>query len=155
MQISPFFHSLDIFFSRKLLFLWLIGNMTLCHPIRSEIILVKNKSSFRFAVVRFCESLDWLQTELGSTQSYYHYKSRESYRFSKVLDLVEEILIRKSYRSALPRFGFKTVERKQNEKGMARLSVTITIRRLNSQKRSSRWTQNIQLMSKKTRNWSK
>ena len=61
----------------------------------------------------------------------------------------------KSCRSALSRFGFKTVEQKQNEKGMDPLTVTQTIQRLNSPKRNSRWTQSIRLMSKKTKNWSK
>ena len=54
MQIFPLFHNLAIFFSRKLLFLWLIGNKTSCRPIRSVIILVINKSESRCAVVRFC-----------------------------------------------------------------------------------------------------
>ena len=39
----------------------------------SVIILVINKSDSRFAVVRFCEPLVWLKTELDFTQSYYHY----------------------------------------------------------------------------------
>ena len=63
-----------IFLGGKLLWLWLIGNRTSCHPIQSVIILVIDKSDSRFAVVRFCKSLVWLQTELDSTWSYYHYE---------------------------------------------------------------------------------
>ena len=37
--------------------------------------LVIDKSDSRFAVVRFCKSLSWLQARLDSTWSYYHYKS--------------------------------------------------------------------------------
>ena len=60
MQIFPF-HTLVFFSSQKLSFLWLIGDKTSCCPIRSVIILV------------ILLSLVWLQTELDSTQSYYHY----------------------------------------------------------------------------------
>ena len=42
------------FFSRKLYFLWLIGNKILCRPIRSVIILVIKKSESYCVVVRFC-----------------------------------------------------------------------------------------------------
>ena len=79
MQIFPFLRNLFIFlFLGNCNFLWLIGNRTSCRPIQSVIILVINKSDSRFAVVRFCLSLIWLQTELDSTQSYYHYLSRHS-----------------------------------------------------------------------------
>ena len=79
MQIFPFLRNLIIFlFLGNCDFLWLIGNRTSCRPIQSVIILVINKSDSRFAVVRFCLSLIWLQTELDSTQSYYHYLSRHS-----------------------------------------------------------------------------
>ena len=75
MQIFPFFRYLIIFiFLGNWNFLLLIGNRTSCCPIQSVIILVINKSDSRFAVVRFCLSLAWLQTELDSTQSSYHYK---------------------------------------------------------------------------------
>ena len=50
-------------------------NWTLCHPIRSVIILVINhetNQTFPLHVIQFCLSLVWLQTELNSTQSYYH-----------------------------------------------------------------------------------
>ena len=50
---------------RKLYRLWLIGNKTLCRPFLSVIILVIDKSNFSFAIVRFCQSLVWLQTTLG------------------------------------------------------------------------------------------
>ena len=63
------------FFFRKLYWLWLIGNRTSCCAILSVIILVINESDSRFTVVRFCWSLVWLQTELDSIQSYYHYLS--------------------------------------------------------------------------------
>ena len=63
------------FFFRKLYWLWLIGNRTSCRAILSVIILVINESDSRFTVVRFCWSLVWLQTELDSIQSYYHYLS--------------------------------------------------------------------------------
>ena len=53
--------------------LWLIGNKTSSRPIQSVIILAINKSNFRFPDVQFCQSLVWLQTQLDSTQSYYHY----------------------------------------------------------------------------------
>ena len=48
-------------------------NRTSYRPVLSVIILVINKSDFRFAVVRLCLSLVRLQTELDSTRSYYHY----------------------------------------------------------------------------------
>ena len=38
-----------------------------------QFILVIKKSDSRLAVVRFCWSLVWLQTELDSTWSYHHY----------------------------------------------------------------------------------
>ena len=50
---------------QKLYRLWLIGNKTLCRPFLSVIILVIDKSNFSFAIVRFCQSLVWLQTTLG------------------------------------------------------------------------------------------
>ena len=72
----PLFCNLIIFlFLGNCNFLWLIGNRTSCRPIQSVIILVINKSDSRFAVVWFCLLLVWLQTELDSTQSYYHYKA--------------------------------------------------------------------------------
>ena len=49
---------------RKLCRLWLIGNKTLCRPFLSVIILVIDKSNFSFVIVRFCQSLVWLQTTL-------------------------------------------------------------------------------------------
>ena len=39
----------------------------------SVIILVIDKSETRLAVVQFYQPLIWLQTELDSTRSYYHY----------------------------------------------------------------------------------
>ena len=60
-------------FFRKLKWLWLFGNRTSCYPILSVIILVINKSDSHLAIVWFCWSLVWLQTELDSTLSYYHY----------------------------------------------------------------------------------
>ena len=45
----------------------LVSSNSICNQTRDE------KSDTRFAVVRFCLSLVWLQTELDSTQSYYHY----------------------------------------------------------------------------------
>ena len=53
-KFSPSFITWLFFFSRKLQFLWLIGNKTSCRPIRSVIILVMNKSDSRCVVVRFC-----------------------------------------------------------------------------------------------------
>ena len=53
-KISLSFLTWLFIFSRKLSFLWLIGNKTSCRPIRSVIILVTNKSDSRCAVVRFC-----------------------------------------------------------------------------------------------------
>ena len=50
---------------RKLYRLWLIGNKTSCRPFLSVIILVIDKSNFSLAIVRFCQSLVWLQTTLG------------------------------------------------------------------------------------------
>ena len=38
--------------------------MTSCRPIQPVIILVIKKSDSRFAVIRFCQSLVWLQTPL-------------------------------------------------------------------------------------------
>lgn len=38
--------------------------MTSCRPIQSVVILVIKKSDSRFAVIRFCQSLVWLQTPL-------------------------------------------------------------------------------------------
>ena len=52
--------------------------LTSCRPILSVIILVINKSDSHFAVVRLCYSLVWLQTELDSTRSYYHYVQWDS-----------------------------------------------------------------------------
>ena len=64
--IFPFFITWLFFFSQKLKFLWLIGNKISCRPIRAVIILVINNFSDLLSLV-------WLQTELDSTQSYYHY----------------------------------------------------------------------------------
>ena len=50
---------------RKLYRLWLIGNKTSCRPFLSVITLVIDKSNFSLAIVRFCQSLVWLQTTLG------------------------------------------------------------------------------------------
>ena len=38
--------------------------MTSCRPIQSVVILMIKKSDSRFAVIRFCQSLVWLQTPL-------------------------------------------------------------------------------------------
>ena len=38
--------------------------MTSCRPVQSVVILVIKKSDSRFAVIRFCQSLVWLQTPL-------------------------------------------------------------------------------------------
>ena len=46
----------------------------MCRLILSVIILLIDKLDSRFVVVQFCWSLVWLQTELDSTRSYYHYK---------------------------------------------------------------------------------
>ena len=46
----------------KLKRLWVIGNRTSCCSILPVIILVINKSDFRSAVVQFCLSLVWLQS---------------------------------------------------------------------------------------------
>ena len=51
-------------FEQILLQFWFISNKTEWSPVLSVIILLIKKS----------DSLAWLQTELGSTQSYYHYK---------------------------------------------------------------------------------
>ena len=47
--------------------LWLIGNRTSCRPIQSVILLVIKQIGLPL--------LEWLQTELDSTQSCYHYLS--------------------------------------------------------------------------------
>ena len=62
----------------KLLLLWeiimVMINLQLDIVSSNSVIkLVINISDALFAVVRFCSSLVWLQTELDYTQSYYHY----------------------------------------------------------------------------------
>ena len=66
--------NMALYHSQILLKLWLISNRTLCHPIWCVIILVIKQIGLRQVVVWFCQSLVWLQTELDSTQSCYHYK---------------------------------------------------------------------------------
>ena len=66
--------NMALYHSKILLKLWLITNRTLCHPIWCVIILVIKQIGLRQVVVWFCQSLVWLQTELDSTQSCYHYK---------------------------------------------------------------------------------
>ena len=55
------------YISQTLLKLWLIGNRTSCRPIQSVILLVIKQIGLPL--------LEWLQTELDSTQSCYHYLS--------------------------------------------------------------------------------
>ena len=55
------------YISQILLKLWLIGNRTSCRPIQSVIILVIKQIGLPL--------LEWLQIELDSTQSCYHYLS--------------------------------------------------------------------------------
>ena len=67
----PFFHKLAILlFSEIVIFMI---NWSSCHPIRSTIILVINKSDSRCAVARFCYHSVTGRTGLHSTQSYHHF----------------------------------------------------------------------------------
>ena len=66
--------NMALYHSQILLKLWLITNRTLCHPIWCVIILVIKQIGLHQVVAWFCQSLVWLQTELDSTQSCYHYK---------------------------------------------------------------------------------
>ena len=66
--------NMALYHSQILIKLWLITNRTLCHPVWCVIIPVIKQIGLRQVVVWFCLSLVWLQTELDSTQSCYHYK---------------------------------------------------------------------------------
>ena len=72
MQLKTIFQTALFCFS-EIVMIMINGNRTSCRPIPSVIILMINKSDSRFAVVPFCYSLVWLQIELDSNQSYYHY----------------------------------------------------------------------------------
>ena len=71
MPIFPFIHNLAILLFSEIVIFMRNWYNTSCRPIKSVSILVISKLDSRCAVVRF---LAWLQTELDSTQSCYHYK---------------------------------------------------------------------------------